>query len=745
MKIFGSFVVNQNATQRQRFNTCTTQFYVDLNEAGVNDYNIWPDGQGGCNIIMSLNVNTESGSKNILGFNRLWRAKKDAIVTRAGYNEYGFACKKSIRYSAGNLYMMYVRTIENSITYCDPGPPSIALVNQYTVRTNGYKIIDIGAYDYNYPKGVTIPTLGNININMIAVTQRQSTNNGVSNPTVQGYAFKVEKYDSIPYEVTTVLNPYAVGIDGLKTEEPQLSIFRNFQDTLLASNTYTAYPDFSFAAGGDKIFASALLNNTSNSVTARQVILQSVTLQKDPSLDSFYLSYKAPKAGLAIGSELYTGGAGGIAYEFPRLNVTPSGKALFSIYDGGRSTRVSPISETRLTWGAMGRPIGTGINKNSYYANDNPVVALDAGNASGIVVWRDSRAVSTAPNTDVNIFMRHLDKLNADNYTPPVRPVRLIPNPFTGISEANSVILYGTSKATTPIEFSSIYFDPSTTTLATINDDYNIGRLQSFIYQNSAAVRRYNNTPYLDRNFTFVPQNFSANMSPNMTLYFTKAEFAALQAADPTIKSINDLSIINQPLIANTVPDAYTPVSGETAINPIADSIESGYRLAFRTTRLGNFFIMKLPPLTLCPGDSTTLTAGITAYSSYRWALNTDGGDFYTLINDNSNYSGTNTATLRLNNISSSFYGYKFLCQVDASLSSRVFTLQFANNWKGTVNGDWNNPANWSCGTIPDANTDVIINTGSVNVKSNGFCRTLTVKPGAGVTVTPGFTLTITK
>ena len=72
-------------------------------------------------------------------------------------------------------------------------------------------------------------------------------------------------------------------------------------------------------------------------------------------------------------------------------------------------------------------------------------------------------------------------------------------------------------------------------------------------------------------------------------------------------------------------------------------------------------------------------------------------------------------------------------------------TLKIENNWTGSVNNFWNNPANWSCGNIPDGNTDVVIASGSVILNTNGTCRSIYVAPGATFTVSPGVTLTITR
>jgi hypothetical protein len=77
--------------------------------------------------------------------------------------------------------------------------------------------------------------------------------------------------------------------------------------------------------------------------------------------------------------------------------------------------------------------------------------------------------------------------------------------------------------------------------------------------------------------------------------------------------------------------------------------------------------------------------------------------------------------------------------------SNISFDLIAANTWTGTVNTAWENPGNWSCGIIPGANTDVIINSGSVVINSNVSCRTLDTRPGVQLTITPGNTLTLTR
>ena len=77
-------------------------------------------------------------------------------------------------------------------------------------------------------------------------------------------------------------------------------------------------------------------------------------------------------------------------------------------------------------------------------------------------------------------------------------------------------------------------------------------------------------------------------------------------------------------------------------------------------------------------------------------------------------------------------------------VAGKVFTLQFANVWTGLVDSSWENPANWSCGFIPDADTDVYIPSGIVTVNSNVVVGSLIVAPGVIFTVGGGYTITIT-
>jgi hypothetical protein len=147
----------------------------------------------------------------------------------------------------------------------------------------------------------------------------------------------------------------------------------------------------------------------------------------------------------------------------------------------------------------------------------------------------------------------------------------------------------------------------------------------------------------------------------------------------------------------------------------------------------------------ICPNGNTTFESNITG-TTYQWQV--DNGSGFTNLSNGGIYSGTNTTALSLTNTPSSFYGYQYRCLVNGTTYSNVFVIKFAMTWEGTVDNAWENVANWSCNTLPDMNTDIIINGGKERypqVASNVSVRTLRTNNGASVRVKSGFNLTVVK
>ncbi len=142
----------------------------------------------------------------------------------------------------------------------------------------------------------------------------------------------------------------------------------------------------------------------------------------------------------------------------------------------------------------------------------------------------------------------------------------------------------------------------------------------------------------------------------------------------------------------------------------------------------------------LCPpAASTTISSDVNG-NTYQWQVSTAGT--FSNIADGGSYINSNTPALQLLSISSSYFRYQYRCLVDG-ISSNIFTLKFLDTWTGASNSDWENPANWSCGAVPDENTDVVIKSGTVLINSNVTIRSLQLGAGATLIINSEYTFTI--
>ncbi len=161
-----------------------------------------------------------------------------------------------------------------------------------------------------------------------------------------------------------------------------------------------------------------------------------------------------------------------------------------------------------------------------------------------------------------------------------------------------------------------------------------------------------------------------------------------------------------------------------------------GGHLAFFLNRVGG-------PLNqvVCPPSAGTysITCPLSG-TAYQWQL--DNGSGFNNLTVTYPYSGVNSSQLNIASMPSSYNGYKYRCIVDGQYSD-VYQIRFENTKKTGTNLAWENAANWSCNSLPDANTNVMINSGSIIINSNVTIWSLTVAAGATVTVNTGFTLTV--
>lgn len=183
----------------------------------------------------------------------------------------------------------------------------------------------------------------------------------------------------------------------------------------------------------------------------------------------------------------------------------------------------------------------------------------------------------------------------------------------------------------------------------------------------------------------------------------------------------------------------FYSVAIDSALN-----VETAPTIADATIKIGR-------PLkdSICAGANSKIASGNSlAGNTYQWQVNAGSG-FEDIIN-NSIYANANGDTLMLTQPPSTFAGYKFRCNIingNDSYLSPVHELHFINTWTGTVSTSWENSANWSCNSVPDLNTDVMIKNNVPNfplISSNAYCKSVNVSPNTSLLVKAGFNLFVT-
>lgn len=129
--------------------------------------------------------------------------------------------------------------------------------------------------------------------------------------------------------------------------------------------------------------------------------------------------------------------------------------------------------------------------------------------------------------------------------------------------------------------------------VASVLDNGNYGSFTASYYTtNALRTDAVTGKPYLNRNITITPSNPSLISSPlTVRIYISKAELDALKAADPTIVTINDVSILE------TTDNTCVTILGSSysVILPTATGVFgnylNGYFIEFHTSSFGTFFI----------------------------------------------------------------------------------------------------------------------------------------------------------
>ena len=292
--------------------------------------------------------------------------------------------------------------------------------------------------------------------------------------------------------------------------------------------------------------------------------------------------------------------------------------------------------------------------------------------------------------------------------------------------------------------------DGSNKIMGAIKDNnLTLGNTTMYTYFSSADVAiSPNRNIFLKRRFKITSQ-FAPAGTRGVRLYISKTEFTNLQAADPNSfpNGLNSLTITKytgpqEDSIFNPIPGGNAVIIPNSAIT-IAD-LGTMYSLDINVTGFSGFYIGgNNSNLNICPGSTITLPSNISG-ATYQWQVDTGSG--FTNLSNIAPYSGTGTGALTIANAPGSIYGNQYQCVVNGGTFSQTYTVRINVSWEGTVSSAWENPANWSCGALPDSNTDVIVNGGKPNnlqLNASTTVRTMEINAGATVTIKPGVTLQV--
>ncbi|MEP6673808.1 MAG: S8 family serine peptidase [Ferruginibacter sp.] len=290
--------------------------------------------------------------------------------------------------------------------------------------------------------------------------------------------------------------------------------------------------------------------------------------------------------------------------------------------------------------------------------------------------------------------------------------------------------------------------------IASVNSfGQNLGVTNVQVYPYSGPQRTSNNQYYADRNIVIQPTNQPAS-NVGVRFYFTDAEAKNLIAAAgcPSCITVNDPyelgstqyhgSIAEENgLLDDDQPDSFRFIlPAGTDIIPY----DNGYYAEFTVNSFSEFWLSKgiLGAGSNCAGSTVSYTAAAGG-TTYQWQEDTGSG--FTNISNGTNYSGAATAVLQLIALPTSASGNKYRCLVNG-IADTPRTLLFKMTWNGSTDTNWFNPANWSCGILPDQYTDVVIPGTLVNypvLNANAAVRSVQLQSGVSITVSTGVVLDI--
>ena len=600
LKSYGGGKMNEYGKEEVVNTECGSQIKVSYDyHATVQSFMLYPDQQGGCNIVMAI---TTGLNEMYLGYNRLARVKKNCHTTvrkRLGGADPATTTLVEKDYKKDSVVQIYNFKTYSYDVSCHPAsnPNNTIVYTNTRIENDGLGYLPLNPDNPRFfvdrPQGVILSTGGNINAELISTSERWQDSKGViSNYHLHGYYRLNEIYDSIPYELCSDLDhPYQAYRPILPDNAIPTDTLLAGADTLIGHTLDRQPENYWLAGSGNKAWVTVMGPDAGT----YSVYLQELKLVSAGTKKYTFVINTADKLGVKIGQEIPTGDyTTMVTYNTPAIATDSNGHALFYVMEASRSARVSPIGDGGiLSWGAMGKAISSGYWARRELGSNYPMAVLSY-DGKGLIAWDNARYDDV--NTSRNIFMERISDVFTPAYEPPLNTLSLL---TTSGSSSIPAYLTGGTNVWTTIDGLVFNFNSGgnnvTTPIVSLKDNYPLGFVKVSTYEWASAVRFTNGIPYLNRNFTITVDN-NPNGSGNipMRFYIPQAMFDALKAADPGISGPGDLGIIDQPSAGATAPSAYTPTGTEQTLSLTGwGAIDGGYYIEFIAKGFSNFFITK--------------------------------------------------------------------------------------------------------------------------------------------------------
>ena len=158
---------------------------------------MWPDLQGGCDFLFTMNAININASNGFLGYNKLFRAKKNSTTRQLRRDNSGIAWPVYTQYTAGAVYRLFsVKTDLNTVTCTTIN--GLGVTNSERLLSNGYDLIDFTGRNWLFPRGLSMRFGSNLKSNAMVLACNKIDSIHHNNYIVRTNIYKQEVFDGIP-------------------------------------------------------------------------------------------------------------------------------------------------------------------------------------------------------------------------------------------------------------------------------------------------------------------------------------------------------------------------------------------------------------------------------------------------------------------------------------------------------------------------------------------------------------------